>query len=168
MAGLKSLFNTQFGRVLASLATAVPSADNEGREPSLTPQGALWVALDGVTPVVPSFPTKTYYSSGNILAQGLVFTGPCDIITIFGSKNNIATLRYLQLFDSIVAPVLGAIPNISIALPVANTSFSITYPIMPQTPRQFATGLYFGLSTTQNTFTLAPTGLVWVNAEIGS
>lgn len=168
MGGIKTLFNTQWGRVLASLTSAVPSGDNEGREPSVTPQGAVWVAIDGTNPVIPAFSTKTYFNSVSILSNGLVFTGASDIITIFGTKNSVAALRYLQIFDAIALPVNGTVPKISVPLATANAYFSIDYPVLPQVPRQFTTGIYFAMSTTQSTLTLAATGLVWVNAEIGS
>lgn len=154
--------------VLASDQTSVPVDDDGG---SLTVDSLqLPAALVGgrLSVTGPLFTTKTYYSSAAALLQGLIFTGACDIITLYGSKNSAADLRYLHLFDLLAIPGTGAIPKISIALSGVDTTFSIDYPIMPQGPRQFLNGIYFAISSTQATLTLAATGNVWVDGLIGS
>lgn len=168
MAGIKTLLNTQWGRVLASLSSAVPSADNEGREPSVTPTGALWVQGADNVPSQQPYQTKEYYSSAALLANGLVATGECDLLQFYGFKASPAVLRYLLIFDAIALPVDTTIPFISIPLPATTTPvFSLTTPVLSVPARMFLTGVFFACSSTPNTLTFNAGTTVWLNAMVG-
>ena len=167
MAGFKTLFNTQFGRVLTALASAVPSADNEGREPSLTPQGAMWVKIDGALPAGVTYTSKSLVSSAALSAGAQLYTGTADILEFYGFKQGTSSLRFLQIFDSLAAPAPGAVPLISIALPGEDTVFSLSHAPIPVASANLATGLRFALSSTAAIYTAPGTGTVWVNALMG-
>jgi len=168
MSGIKTLFNTQWGRVLDVLSSAVPSADNEGREPSVTPRGALWVAIDGtVGPAPAPYTNKTFYSSAGLFTSGSIFPGQCDLLEFTGFKNATAALRYIQIFPFAAVPANGAIPLYSIPLPGSNTTFSLSLPMLNVGSPFTAAGISWALSSTAATKTLALTGTAWVNALVG-
>lgn len=116
------------------------------------------------SPRANQYQTKSYYSSGNLLKQGLIFTGACDLLLVSGFKENTTALRYVMFFDAAALPAAGAVPKMSISVPGGNASFSYSAPILPMSTNEYAVGVYWALSTTANTLTLAASGDCWVNA----
>jgi len=168
MAGLKTLINTQWGRVLASLTSAVPSPDNDGREPSITPTGALWVQGADNVPSQQPYQTKEFYSSAGEVNQGLITTGECDLLALYGFKTAPAILRYLMIFDAIALPPDGTAALITIALQgVPAAGFAISNPVLSVPTRMFTTGIYFAGSSMPDTLTFNAGVMVTLNALVG-
>lgn len=120
------------------------------------------------SPKANQYQSKTHYSSGAVLKQGLIHTGACDLLNLSGFKINTTALRYLQIFDAVALPAPGSVPEISINLQGGNATFGYDSPNIPVDTTEFANGVYWALSTQPDTLTLAGSGDCWVNAIVCS
>lgn len=168
MAGIKTPFNTQFGRVLADITTAVPSPDNAGREPSLTPEGAIWTkSVPGGGSGGNSYTSKTTFGFPNV-ADTTIFTGACDILELYGFKKGTVATIYLQLFDKTVSPTPLEVPLICIPLVGDTTIFSLSHSPVGVAAPNFNNGIQLALSTTSDNYTAVGGGItVFATAMMG-
>lgn len=165
MAGKKNLDFTQFGRVLASLASAVISPDNDGREVSVTPQGALWVKIDGSAPSSGGYAAKNYVSFEALVSEGLLATGAWDLLEFYGFREG-SEKRYIHIFDDTSRPANGSAPKVVVPLFGTDTIFSNSNPPVPVANMMFTDGIYFAVSSTLATLTYDSDTGIWVNAMV--
>lgn len=67
-------------------------------------------------------------------------------------QNKNAAIRYLQLFDSRVAPTAGAVPTLIIPIPITST-VQLGSDFFSQVGLLFKKGVAWGFSTTETTYT---------------
>jgi hypothetical protein len=95
------------------------------------------------------------YESIGALAAGVIKASPGEIFSFFARNKN-AAVRYVQLFDSPTAPTNGATPKAQWDIPAGGGGeIVIGTDFFTDDGVGFNTGISWGISTTDGTFTAA-------------
>ena len=133
----------QYTLVAPVLATGEQSPIRIGND------AILLVTVAGGTVVVTEPNPLTYTSAGDA-RDGLILAGAGELREIKCCNTNAAT-RYLQLFDAIALPANGTTPAWT-----ASTIVTLTEVKEVWNPKvRFGTGIYWAISTTRATLTVA-------------
>ena len=157
--GPKNQENQQFARTAGADGNRTFPGDgpNRGIEPLADDQGRLIVrvfsggTIGGLT---------VQYKTATLSENAQIVSANSYLQLLFGF-NNINSLIYFQLFNTAAAPIAGTVPDISILVP----PFS-DFSLGPNSPGwHFPLGIFYGSSSTPDTYT--PIGLnnLWVNAQ---
>ena len=171
----KNSENLQFGRVskLDGNRSFSSNPDN-GSEPLTDNNGRLIVRLADGAGFLDDGSLSTFLNSGNYVekyhynAAAAITVNTFYLELLYGYNIN-AAVRFLQIFqgtaNAMAAPVLGAVPTISILVPTM-TSFSLqpgNEPIAITPIGDNFANFWIVSSTTGNTYTPSGTNDFWLN-----